>query len=561
MNWKELEEYLQGGETLSCEFKSDLNRGYSDKEIAEVIVALANTDGGVLFLGVEDFGKVTGISNRNDIFQNIPKFSSKISSLTSLNLSISVHPVEWEGQSVIGIGVDKSRVICATSGGKVLRRIIGPDGKPATVPFYPHEQASREITFKSIDYSSQIVPETDFNCLDPVEISRLRGILEKRPGEDSNLVRLSDEDLCKALRLVETHGEILAPNVSGLLLLGRLNEIERHLPNNGVNLQVIDKNLDVRVNETFRHPLLKTLDEIESRFIGRIEEKEVTIGLFRYPIPDYSRDGLREAVNNAILHRDYLRHGEVYIQWQPDHILITNPGGFPEGITLDNILVHEPSPRNERLADVFKRIGLIEKSGRGVDKIFYGQVLYGRGPPDYSRSDRSNVRIVIPGGETSLAFATFVFEENKKDPMLSLDELLVMNALYAERRIDSISAGKITQKGTHEGRKILEHLHERGLVEGHGNTRSREYIISPSLYQRLHMESEYIRAKGFESIQQEQMILNYVREHDRIDRSIVADLCRIESRQAGYVLRKMVKKHPEFVMEGEKRGAYYVWKP
>lgn len=75
------------------------------------------------------------------------------------------------------------------------------------------------------------------------------------------------------------------------------------------------------------------------------------------------------------------------------------------------------------------------------------------------------------------------------------------------------------------------------------------------------MESKYIRAKGFESIQQEQMILNYVREHDRIDRSMVAELCRIESRQAGYILRKMVKKHPEFVMVGEKRGAYYVWNP
>lgn len=561
MNRKELEDYLRGGETLSCEFKSDLNRGYNDKEISEVIVALANTDGGVLFLGVEDSGEVTGVSKRQDIFQNIPKFRSKISSLTSLNLSISVYPVEWQGYSIITIKVDKSREICATSGGKVLRRVIGSDGKPATVPFYPHEQISREITFKSIDYSSQIIPGTDFRCLDPVEISRLRSILEKRPSEDSNLVKLSDEELCKALRLVETQGDTLIPNVSGLLMLGRSKEIESYLPNHGVNLQVIDKNLDVRLNETFRSPLLKVLEEIESRFIGRIEENEVTIGLFRYPIPDYSRDGLREAVNNAMLHRDYSRHGEVYIQWQPDQILITNPGGFPEGITLDNILVHEPSPRNERLADVFKRVGLIEKSGRGVDKIYYGQVLYGRQPPDYSRSDRSAVRIVISGGETSLAFATFVFEENKKDPMLSLDELLVMNALYAERRIDSLSAGKITQKGTHEGRKILELLHERGLVEGHGNTRSREYIISPSLYQRLNMESEYIRAKGFESIQQEQMILGYVREHERIDRSMVAELCRIESRQAGYILRKMVKKHPEFVMIGVKRGAYYVWKP
>jgi hypothetical protein len=69
--------------------------------------------------------------------------------------------------------------------------------------------------------------------------------------------------------------------------------------------------------------------------LARNEEREVTVGLFRLPIPDYSPEGFREALNNAVLHRDYARHDAVYVQWQPDHLLITSPGGFPAGSGAD----------------------------------------------------------------------------------------------------------------------------------------------------------------------------------------------------------------------------------
>lgn len=107
------------------------------------------------------------------------------------------------------------------------------------------------------------------------------------------------------------------------------------------------------------------------------------MGLFRLPVPDYSLVGFREAVNNAVLHRDLTQMQAVYVQWQPDHLLITNPGGFPAGVTLDNLLVHEPKPRNPRLAEAFRRIGLVEQTERGVDKILaqYGFQTVENGSP------------------------------------------------------------------------------------------------------------------------------------------------------------------------------------
>src|SRR5207247_149928 len=104
-----------------------------------------------------------------------------------------------------------------------------------------------------------------------------------------------------------------------------------------------------------------------------------------------------------------------------DHILITNPGGFPDGVTLENLLVHEPKPRNNLLAEAFKRIGLIEQTGRGIDKIYLGKLRYGRPIPDYTRSDDNNVRVVLRGGEGSLRFAAFVFEEDRQGRSLALD--------------------------------------------------------------------------------------------------------------------------------------------
>ena len=142
-----------------------------------------------------------------------------------------------------------------------------------------------------------------------------------------------------------------------------------------------------------------------------------------------------------------------------------------------------------------------------------GQVRYGRPPPDYSRSDNAAVRVVIPGGESSLDFAAFIFEEERNGKVFSLDDLLVMNELYYDRRIDAPTAGKLIQKGTPEARRVLEHLHELGLVEGRGERGGRVYHLPASLYKRFHMKAEYVRAKGFEPLQQEQMIIDYVKEH------------------------------------------------
>jgi len=556
MDADRLKEIIALGEAVDREFKSD-RRKISDAEIYEEVVAMANADGGVLLIGVENDGTVSGAQPRHEETTDPIRLQSAIFNNSSPNINTRISVPEVHGRKVIAIEVDIYPEICATVQGKVVRRIIGPDGKPATVPFLPRDQRSRRVDLGLIDFSAQLMEDASFESFDPLEFERLRQTITRLRG-DQSLKDLSNEEIAKALQLVETQGERLVPNVAGLLLLGREEIVRKILPTHEVHFQVLDAQGDVKVNDSFHRPLLHVLSEVESRFAARNEEREVMVGMFRVPVPDYSPIGFREALNNALLHRDYTRLDAVYVQWQPDHLLITSPGGFPVGITADNLLVHEPKPKNPRLAASCRRIGLVEQTGRGVDKIYMGQLRYGRPVPDYSRSDSTGVRVVIRGGKPSLDFSAFVFEQEKAEAPLALDELILLNTLFFERRVSAETAGRLIQRGTAEGRAALEKMHERGMIEGVGAGKGRAYHLNADFYRRFGQPEGYVRAHGISALRREGMVLEYVQAHGRIERKHVMELFGLSSEQAGRILSKMCEKGKLYRRGSPPRWTYYV---
>lgn len=557
MDQQKIYDLIESGESLSIEFKSD-RRQISDNTIYEEVVALANTDGGVLLIGVEDDGVITGAKPRHGNTTDPTKLRASIFNNTVPNINTRIAVTQCTNGAVITIEVDPYPEPCATASGKAMRRTTGADGKPQAVPFYPRDQRTKRVDLGLLDFSAQNLDDMVFDDLDPLEFERMRQEIVRLRG-DRGLLELSDPELAQALRLVETKDKKLIPNVAGMLLVGREDAIRKALPTHEAFFQVLDAQGNVKVNECFGGPLIQVLESVEKHFSARNEERELTVGMFRLPVPNYSPEGFREAVNNAVLHRDYARNESVYIQWQQDHLLISSPGGFPEGVTVENLLVHEPKPRNPRLAEAFRRIGLIEQTGRGVDKIFLGQLRYGRPAPDYSRSDSTGVRVVLRGGEASLKFAAFVYEQEKFGDPLSLDELLILNALFFERRIDTNEASRLIQKGLSDARAVLEGLHERGMVEGRGEKRGRIYHMDASLYRRLGEVSGYIRSRGFDRIQQQQMVLSAVQAEGKITREKTAELCRINENQAYRLLKKLCDQGM-LEMLGKGRGAYYVLK-
>ena len=160
------------------------------------------------------------------------------------------------------------------------------------------------------------------------------------------------------------------------------------------------------------------------------------------------------------------------------------------------------------------------------------------------------------GGRESSRFAVFVAEQEKSGNTLSLDDLLVLDHLRHERRIDSTVAGRLTQHGTNYGRAILERLNERGIVEARGEKRGRIYHLSSAIYSAMRLKSGYVRSKGFDKIKQEAMVLELVRANGRVSRSEVAELCNLGDPQAYRLLSGLVKAG-RLALRGRKRGSYY----
>ncbi|MBD3177245.1 MAG: AAA family ATPase [Armatimonadia bacterium] len=558
MNEDSIRALLRHGEALDVEFKGEARKAIPDSAIVAEIVAMANTSGGTLLIGVEDDGTVSGARPRHGTETHPIRVQTMIRNNTVPPIDTRASLIPSGDGVVLAIEVDRMASICATRGGKCLRRVLRGPGDPETVPYYPHEHSVRGSALSDMDFSAHRVAGATWDELDPLEFQRMRGLIPELGGE-RRLLELPDRELAKALRLVETLEHHLVPTYAGLLLVGRQGALESFLPTHGVRFQVIDQRGDVRANEVFRGPLIMVVEQLMDRFVARNEEREVLVGMVRLPVPDYSPEGYREAVLNALLHRQYAEKHDVYIQWHADHIAIANPGGFPEGITPQNVLTHEPRPRNARLMEACRRVGLVEQVARGVDKIYRGQVSYGRPIPDYSRSDSTGVRLLLRGGGASLEFAALVYEQERAQTPLTLDHILVLNLLLHERRTDADAVARLIQKGMAEARATLESLVERGFVEATGERKGRAYHMASAIYRRLGEPGGYVRAHGIDPLRQEALVLEYVRAHGKVTRGDVMALCSLTEGQAKALLQRLRSKHDEFQLRGAKRGAHYIW--
>lgn len=550
-NEQKIKELLAQDETLTVEFKSDRNR-LPDRELIAALVGLANTEGGSLLLGVEDNGIPTGL---HSVHSNLAGLPAMVANNTVPALAVTVEALEIDGVRIGWITIPKSRQLVSTADGIVQRRRLKVDGTPESVPFYPHEFTQRQSSLGLVDPSAAPVVELTAEELSSLERERIREAI-RLYGGDKSLLALEDRELDGALGLTTTVDGILHPTVAGLLLLGREPDIRRLLPAHEVAFQVL-QGTDVRVNEFYRKPFLQTFKEVETLFLARLEEQEVEVGLFRVPVPNYDRRAFREAFVNALVHRDYSRLGAVHVRLDDDGMTISSPGGFVEGITLDNLLTTAPRSRNPLLADIVKRIGLAERTGRGIDRIFEGMLRYGRSAPDYGMSDAVTVAVQLSSADADVDFLKLILaHEEKTGGALLVDSLIILSSLREGRRMTSTDLAGVVQKSESAVRSVVERLMESGVVEAHGTGRGRSYTLSAKMYQHAGQRAEYIRQAGFAAIQQEQMVLNYIDAHGSIKRADTAELCHIGPYQATRLLKKM-KERRQVVAKGTGRGTCY----
>lgn len=538
-------------EDLTHEFKSDLTK-LPDGDIIDAVVAFANTDGGELYLGVEDDGEITGLHKAHS---DITQLAAFIANKTVPPIAVRAEILEMD-LPVLKIEVPKKTAIVSSSTGKIQRRKIKADGTPENVPLYPYEIATRLSSLSLFDYSAQPVPDSDYSDLDAVERERLRNIIRSYRGEVA-LLELDDEELDKALQLVTTQDGRLVPTFCGLLLIGKKEKIRNMMPTAESAIQVLS-GTDVRVNESFYLPILAAFEKIMDYFTAWNKEEELEMGLFRISIPDFDQRAFREALVNAFSHRDYAALGRVRVQINDDGMTIANPGGFIEGIRADNLIDAEPHGRNPLLADALKRIGLAERTGRGIDRIFEGSLLYGRLLPDYAQSNSTNVKLFIPKGPTDKAFIQMISQEHQRiGRSLPIYSLLIMNSL---RRFHKASVQDIADDvNTDESRTrvTLEMLTESGLVEAGGTGRGRYYMLGPKYYRQKKDMVSYTRQKDIDAIRYDELILRLAKQQGYVKRADVVELLHVTPPQAYRILVKLANKGI-LICEGKGAGAKYV---
>ena len=331
--------------------------------------------------------------------------------------------------------------------------------------------------------------------------------------------------------------------------------MRQHLPAYEVAFQVLH-GTEVRVNEFYRKPLLETFEQVALQFKPWVIEEALEVGLFRVPIPNYARRAFREGFVNALVHRDFSRLGAVHVKLDDSGLNISSPGGFIEGVNLNNLLVAPPQSRNPQMADIIKRIGLAERTGRGIDRIYEGMLRYGRPEPDYTLSTAYFVNLFMANIAADRDFLRMVVEQHDKLGNSHVEPLIALARLKDERRLTTGELAPALQKSEPQTRVILERLLEVGLVEAHGTGRGRSYTLSAKVYQGAGQKVAYVRQAGFDAIQQEQMVLSFIDTHGSIKRADVMELCHLDRNQAYRLLTRM-KGAKQIKQIGEQKGATY----
>lgn len=527
-------------ESLTIEFKSDV-KPYTIKDLAYDLICMANAEGGKLFLGIEDDGKVTGVN----VQHKDPLFivaSVKGHTIPPIAVSASLETDDITQKDVLVLSVEVTGQLHSTRDGKYGYRDLDQKRHPVTKPFTPEEIVQRLAYIQVLDPSAQIIKDiSSKDAFSSLEHERLRKLIGVYHG-DRALLELTDEEIDLALGFSRKIGDKLYPTIAGLLIVGKQEFIETYVPGHEVLFQVMD-GTDVLLNPPAMHePLLELFEKVDNLFRARVTEQEIQVGLFRVPIPNYEPIAFREAFVNALVHRDYYRIGAVTIQMQPDVLQISSPGGFVQGVNINNILTVAPTPRNKLLVEATKRIGLSERTGRGIDKIYSAMLRNGHPFPDYSLSTSTNVTLRLMSTENDLKFVKMLVEEQHRlNIEFKVDTLIVLSSLRDEHRVSLEQFASRMQKSTLDAKKVVESLVDDGIVEAIGTGKNREYIFSKDVYEISGNIHGYNRQKGLALEEEMNLVLRYLENHEFITKNEVMALCKCTKNHAKYLLAEMIK--------------------
>ena len=477
----------------------------------EYAVCFANADGGVIVFGVADDVRGRPVAIHGAKRYDLDVWRRGLFDSTRPNLAVSVEEMnvpEGTGKLLV-VRVPKGDSPPYSTADGLYKKRVGKN----CMPLDPAAVARVRIATGAVDWSGEPATGVASADLDPVEIARARSILRSKSPE-SQLLQLDDVAFLRGLEAMR--GERVTH--TGLLLFGRPEVLSERCPQAQVHYVHQTSETKVARNDVWRTGLLQVATKIEEIFSGPVNpEEELSVGLFKLRIPAFPLDVIREAVLNAVTHRDYADPGEVLIRHAPRELALTSPGGFVGGIRVDNILRHEPVARNRTLANAFLKLRLVEAAGTGRRRIFVPMLSYGKRIPEYE-SDGQRVTLRIYDGVFDRALAQMVAKWNAGGREIQLDALLVLAYMKEHPYIDAKRAAGLLQLEREDARGVLDQLSvpRKGILERRGRTQAATFHLAKGIAKDLLGRAAYTRTKGIAPARFAEIVREYVHDHGSI---------------------------------------------
>lgn len=433
MNNQEVAKLIKSKESGLVEFKETFYR-----EALETIGAFANTKGGVVVIGVSDKGKIKGISIGK---ATLSDWTNQISQSTEPRVIPEIEQVKIEGKEIAIIRIKEYPIKPVSVKGKCFRR-VGNSNRTMTA------QEISEMHLHSIGSSWDAFPAQD-KTVNDIDLKKVARYIKEANANGRRKIEDEPKDVLHKLEFIRDKKATWA----AILVFGK--EPQRPLSQSAVHCgrfkidktQILDDlmieaNLINQVDEVIK--FVTRHISVRYEFEGKPKRKEV----WEYPL-----EALREAVINAIVHRDYSISSNVQVEIYDDRIEIWNPGGLLPGITVEDLYKkeHKSVTRNKLIAQIFYDIGYIEKYGSGTIKIIDLCKQNGLPSPEFKE---------VFGG-FSIIFRKDIFTEEYL-LRLGLNERQIKAVMYTKEK------GKITNREYQELNSVsnkTSYLELSALVE------------------------------------------------------------------------------------------------
>ena len=483
-----LQTWMNAKEDEHLEFK-EAKKNFHFEELVNYCVALANEGGGRMILGVTDKlpRKVVG----SQAFSNLER--TKAGLIDRVRLRIDVEEIPHPDGRVLVFQVPSRPIGMPVQ----YKGAYWMRGGEALIPMTP-DQLQRIFAESGPDFSAEICTSAQLDDLDPNAVEVLRRLWQSKSPDQDISARPIEQLLSDAELVVD--GRV---TYAALILLGKREALGKYLAQSEVIFEYRSNEVPGPAAERheFRQGFLLVLDEIWRLINLRNDRQSFQQGFFVWDVPTFNERVVREAVLNAMSHRDYRHGGSVFIRQYPRRIEIVSPGGFPAGITPDNIL-RQQNPRNRRIAEALGKCGLVERAGQGFDRIFRECIQQSKPLPDFSHTDAYSVWLTLHGEIQDPEFLRFLEEIGQEQvATFGLDDFLVVDLVHREQPVPDDLQSRV------------DHLLDQGIIERVGRGRGVRLMLSRQFYRYIGKAGTYTRKRGLDRETNKELLLKHIRDN------------------------------------------------